>query len=75
MGAIPGCSAKVVKKNEEYAGKSQFGKDTQPAFEALRMRLGAYLDAKTPAPKDRWYDPRPERPDLSKARKLVPLAQ
>jgi hypothetical protein len=71
--AIPGLSATLVKKNEEDAGKSQFGQDTQPAFEALRMRLGAYLDAKAPAPKDRWYDPRPARPDLKKAREIVPL--
>jgi hypothetical protein len=39
------------------------------------MRLGAYLDAKAPAPKDRWHDPRPARPDLKKAREIVPLAQ
>jgi hypothetical protein len=71
--ATPGLSATLVKKNEEDAGKSQFGKDTQPAFEALRMRLGAYLDAKAPAPKDRWHDPRPARPDLKKAREMVPL--
>lgn len=71
--ATPGLSATLVKKNEEDAGKSQFGKDTQPAFEALRMRLGAYLDAKAPAPKDRWYDPRPTRPDLKKARDVVPV--
>ncbi|MFO1438384.1 MAG: hypothetical protein U1F81_08680 [Verrucomicrobiaceae bacterium] len=63
-----------MKKNEEDAGKSQFGIDTPPAFEALRMRLGAYLDAKSPAPKDRWHDPRPGRPDLSKARQIMPLA-
>ena len=71
--AIPGLSATLVKKNEEDAGKSQFGKDTQPAFEALRLRLGAYLDAKAPVPKDRWYDPRPARPDLKKAWEIVPL--
>lgn len=71
--ATPGLSAILVKKNEEDAGKSQFGKDTQPAFETLRMRLGVYLDAKAPAPKDRWFDPRPARPDLNKARKIVPL--
>lgn len=73
--AIPGLSATLVKKNEEDAGKSQFGKDTPSAFEALRMRIGAYLDAKAPAPKDRWHDPRPKRPDVSKAREMVPLVQ
>jgi len=70
---IPGLSATLVKKSEEDAGKSQFGAETQPAFEALRMRLGAYLNAKTPVSKDRWYDPRPARPDLKKAREITPL--
>ena len=72
--ATPGLSATLVKKSEEDAGKSQFGKDTQPAFEALRLSLGAYLDAKAPAPKARWHDPRPARPDLKRAREIVPLA-
>jgi hypothetical protein len=73
--AIPGLSATLVKKNEEDAGKSQFGAKTQPAIETLRMRLGAYLDAKAPAPKDRWYDPRPARPETAKAREIVPLSR
>lgn len=72
---MPGLSATLVKKNEEDAGKSQFGKDTQPAFEALRMRLGAFLNDKAPTPKERWHDPRPSRPDVKKARDVVPLAQ
>lgn len=71
--ATPGLSATLVKKNEEDAGKSQFGKDTQPAFEALRMRLGEYLNARAPSPKDRWHDPRPARPDISKAKTFMPL--
>jgi hypothetical protein len=72
--AIPGLSATLVKKNEEDAGKSQFTEETQSAFESLRTRLGTYLDAKAPASKDRWYDPRPARPDLKKARQVTPLA-
>jgi len=72
--AIPGLAATLVKKNEEDAGKSQFGEDAQPAFEALRLRLGQYLDAKAPQPKDRWHDPRPVRPDLTKAREVVPMS-
>ncbi|MBL9179917.1 MAG: DUF4091 domain-containing protein [Verrucomicrobiaceae bacterium] len=71
--AISGLGATLVKKNEEDAGKSQFGTATQSAFEALRMRLGAFLDAKAPAPKNRWHDPRPARPDLTKARDITPL--
>ena len=71
--AIPGLSATLVKKNEEDAGKSQFGAATPPSFEALRMRLGTYLDARAPAPKDRWHDPRPARPEISKAKTITPL--
>jgi hypothetical protein len=71
--AIQGLSAALVKKSEEDAGKSQFGAETQTAFDALRMRLGAYLDAKAPAPKDRWHDPRPSRADLTKAREITPM--
>ena len=68
----PGLSATLVKKNEEDAGKSQFRAETQPSMEALRMRLGTYLDAKAPAPRERWFDPRPARPNQDRARKIVP---
>jgi len=71
--AIPGLTATLVKKNEEDAGKSRFDPETPPAMEALRMRLGTYLDAKAPSPKDRWHDPRPARPDTSKAKTITPL--
>jgi hypothetical protein len=70
---IPGLGATLVKENEEDAGKSRFGPETQPAFEELRMRLGTYLDARAPAPRERWHDPRPARPDVAKARPIVPL--
>lgn len=72
--AIPGLRATLVKRSEDDAGKSQFGAEAQPAFEELRMRLGSYLDAKAPGPKERWHDPRPPRPDVTKARKIVPLS-
>jgi len=71
---IPGLAATLVKKSEEDAGKSQFGAATQPAFEELRMRLGFYLDGKAPEARERWHDPRPARPDLEKAREIVPMA-
>lgn len=70
----PGLAATLVKRSEEDAGKSQFEAEAQPAFEELRMRLGAYLDARAPGPKDHWYDPRPARPDLTRARDIVPVA-
>lgn len=72
--ATPGLSATLVKRNEEDAGKSRFGAQTQPALEALRLGLGRYLDEKAPAFRERWYDPRPARPELTKARDLVPMA-
>jgi hypothetical protein len=71
--ATEGFRATSVKKNEEDAGKSRFGADTQAALETLRLRLGVYLDAKAPAARRRWHDPRPARPDLGKARQIVPL--
>lgn len=69
----PGLAATLVKRSEDDAGKSQFGAETQPAFEDLRMRLGSYLDVKAPEPRERWHDPRPARPDMTKAREIVPL--
>lgn len=71
--AIPGLQATLVKRSEDDAGKSQFGAEAQPAFEALRMALGHYLDAAAPAPRERWHDPRPARPDLQRAREIAPL--
>jgi hypothetical protein len=71
--ATEGFRATPVKKNEEDAGKSRFGADTQAALETLRLRLGVYLDAKAPPARLRWHDPRPVRPDLEKARQIVPL--
>lgn len=73
--ATPDLNAKLVKKNEEDAGKSKFGPKTAEALDDLRMRLGTYLDSKSPAPKDRWYDPRPSRPNLQKAREIAPIPQ
>jgi hypothetical protein len=68
-----GFRATLVKKNEEDAGKSQFGAETQAALATLRLRLGVYLDAKAPPARLRWHEPRPVRPDLEKARQIVPL--
>jgi hypothetical protein len=73
--ATPGLGATLVKKSEEDAGKSKFGAATQPAFESLRLAIGQYLDAKAPAPRDHWFDPRPRRPDPSQAPRIKPLTQ
>lgn len=64
--AIPGLSAQTVKANEADAGKSKFTGDVKEAITSLRMRLGRYLDQTAPEAKDRWFDPRPPRPDFEK---------
>jgi len=48
----------TVKKNEDDAGKAAFTPKTYHSLTALRHRLGQWLNAKSPAPLDRWHDPR-----------------
>jgi hypothetical protein len=71
---IPGLSAKLVKKNEEDAGRSEFPAAAGKALQQLKQSLGPWLHEKAPEPKPRWYDPRPARPDERKARQ-VPLTE
>ena len=61
----PGMRAMTVKKNDADAGKSAFGDDAFRSVAALRMRLGTWLNAKAPPPRDRWHDPRPKPHDSS----------
>ncbi len=72
--ALPGLSAKLVKRSEADAGRSQFGAETHAALKSLRLRLGRWLDAQGPAARERWHDPRPVRPDFKKARKIEVLS-
>lgn len=69
----PGLHATTVKKNDDDAGKSAFGPEAHRSLTSLRMRLGQWLDAKAPAPRERWHDPRPGPRDASavKDRKVV----
>lgn len=69
----PGLRATTVKKNEDDAGKSAFGKDTHTSLTTLRMRLGQWLDAKAPPARDRWYDPRPTPRDPSQIKNIQPV--
>jgi hypothetical protein len=71
--AEPGLSAKLEKKSETDAGGSLFGPEAHRSLTALRQRLGSWLDAKAPAPRERWHDPRPERRDPAKVREIVAL--
>lgn len=69
-----GLNATLQKKNETDAGGSLFGPDAHRSLTTLRLRLGAWLNAKSPTPRDRWHDPRPPVRDVSSLREIVPLA-
>lgn len=71
--AQPGLSASLQKKSETDAGGSLFSAEAHRSLTVLRQRLGAWLDAKAPAPRDRWHDPRPPVRDATKVREIVPL--
>lgn len=73
VAAEPGLAAKMVKKSEDDAGSSQFGKEAHGAFVSLRQRLGMWLDAQAPAPRERWHDPRPPVRDPSAIREITAL--
>lgn len=73
--ALPGLSAVLVKRSEADAGRSQFGTQTHEALKSLRLRLGCWLDSHAPAPRERWHDPRPPRPNFKEARKIEVLKQ
>jgi len=71
--AEPGLRASLQKKNETDAGNSLFGPEAHRSLIALRQRLGAWLDAKAPAPRERWHDPRPPQRDPAKVREIAAL--
>ena len=58
--AEPGMRAVTIKKNEDDAGKAAFPPENHHSLTTLRHRLGHWLNAKSPAPRDRWHDPRPK---------------
>ena len=72
--AEPGLRASMHKKSEADAGGSIFGTDASRSLTLLRQRLGAWLDARAPAPRERWHDPRPDRRDPAKAAEIAPVA-
>jgi len=71
--AEPGMHAVLKKQSEADAGDSLFGPEAHHTFVDLRRRLGAWLDAKAPAPRDRWHDPRPTPQNPNNVRKIAPL--
>lgn len=72
--AEPGMRAVTVKKNEANAGKAAFPPETHHFLTTLRHRLRHWLSSKSPAPRDRWHDPRPKA-HLSEAVKVIELVK
>ncbi len=70
---LPGLRATLQKKSDADAGGSLFGPEAHQSLRALRLRVGAWLDEKTPAPRERWHDPRPARRDAAKVREISAL--
>lgn len=71
--AEPGLRAALEKKSETDAGSSLFGAEAYRSLNALRLRLGTWLDARSPKPRERWHDPRPGIRDPAKVREIVAL--
>lgn len=71
--ALPGLRAALEKKSEADAGDSLFGPEAGSTLTALRQRLGHWLDAKAPALRDRWHDPRPQPRDPAAVRTITAL--
>jgi hypothetical protein len=69
----PGLRGQVQKKSEADAGASLFGPDAPRSLRELRHRIGTWLDAQAPAPRERWHDPRPKRFDPAHVREISPL--
>jgi Domain of unknown function (DUF4091) len=71
--ALPGLRAGTIKTYADDAGSSAFGDGAARSVAELRLRLGAWLDARAPAPRARWHDPRPKVMDHTKLRPIVAL--
>ena len=71
--AEPGLRATMQKSSEDDAGGSTFGPEAHRSLMALRHRLGAWIDARGPAPRDRWHDPRPKARDPAAIRQITAL--
>lgn len=71
--AEPGLRPALEKRSEADAGTSQFGAAARLTLATLRQRLGTWLDARAPAPRDRWHDPRPAPRDPAAVREIQVL--
>jgi len=71
--ALPGLHAGTIKTYADDAGSSAFGDGAARSVAELRLRLGTWLDAQAPAPRDRWHDPRPRTQDPSRLKPISAL--
>ncbi|NBX34885.1 hypothetical protein EBR16_05940, partial [bacterium] len=71
--SLPGLRAGTTRTSADDAGSSAFGPEAGASIGELRLRLGAWLDARAPAPRDRWHDPRPARFDPARLSDITPL--
>jgi putative N-acetylmannosamine-6-phosphate epimerase len=71
--ALPGLRAGTIKTYADDAGSSAFGDGAARSVAELRLRLGTWLDAQAPAPRDRWHDPRPRAQDPSRLKPISAL--
>lgn len=69
----PGLTASTRMSSDDDAGASAFGADAHRSVTRLRERLGAWLDSKAPAARERWHDPRPPPPADEFRREIAPL--
>ena len=71
--AEPGLLPRLEKKSEADAGTSHFDNASAETLEKIRLRLGFWLDAKAPAYRERWHDPRPTPRDPAKVPDRKPI--
>ena len=69
----PGLRSVFEKKSEADAGSFRYGTGAHDAFATLRQRIGLWLDAKAPADRDRWHNPRPPARDPEAVRAIPVL--
>lgn len=72
--AEPGLHSTLEKKSEADAGTFRFGTEARDSLAALRRRVGFWLDARAPAERDRWHDPRPAARDPEAVRAIQVLS-
>jgi hypothetical protein len=72
--AEPGLHSTLERDSEADAGTFRYGPEAHQTFVTLRHRLGTWLDAQSPANRDRWHDPRPARHDPSRVKERSVLA-